>query len=262
MTDGKQVLKLNIRPTPDQSWTLADIFKKKAFPSSWRRVFEESEYDLIELSEILEDEEKKYGYWYPLKQDLFSAFEHTSLNDVRVVIIGQDPYPQSLDSGLPRATGMSFSVRKDDVIPSSLKNIYLELKNTVKEFEIPDHGDLTEWAKQGVLLLNSCLTVRPSQPESHKKIWMGFVYKGVKAIGEVRPKTIYLLWGAKAQEMAKIIDQPAIILISAHPSGFSANRGFFGCDHFNKVNGYLKDDPKGPINWQITPIGGKYMKKI
>jgi hypothetical protein len=152
---------------------------------------------------------------------------------------------------------MSFSVRREDSIPSSLQNIYSELVTSVRGFTKPDHGDLKDWARQGVLLLNSCLTVRPGQAGSHGDIWLGFISKVIKAIAAVNPYCIYMLWGRDAQKLESMIlnvGERSIILKAAHPSGLSAKHGFFGCNHFNLANESLLKHKKTGIIWSIAPL--------
>ena len=249
------MITLNIMSRPvDQSWTIEKI-AREARPITWEAVFEDAMNELIDVSQILEEDEKTYGSFYPQKKDIFSAFHYTTLNNVKVVIIGQDPYHQSVyinGKTVPRATGLSFSVRQEDSIPSSLQNIYTELSNSVRGFRKPDHGDLREWARQGVLLLNTCLTVRPGKPGSHGDIWLGFINKVFKAIAIANPYCIFLLWGRDAQKIKPMLGEKSVILEAAHPSGLSARRGFFGCNHFNLVNESLLHQGKIGINWRIS----------
>jgi uracil-DNA glycosylase len=237
----------------NQKWSIADIAKEYP-PASWERVFEEAAPELHDVSEILKEQEKLYGHFFPLKADLFAAFR-TRLQDVKCVIIGQDPYPQSITLNgisMPRATGLAFSVRKGDSIPSSLQNIYSELAASVKDFIKPTHGNLDEWAMRGVLLLNMSLTVRPGVPGSHGVIWHGFVNRVLKAIAAVNPHCVFMLWGKEAQTIKTMIGERSIILEAAHPSGLSARKGFFGCNHFNLCNDALMRQRKPPIDWRIT----------
>jgi uracil-DNA glycosylase len=235
----------------NKDWNIYQISKKFP-PNSWEKVFKEAKNELKDVSEILQKDEEKNGEFFPLKSDIFRAFYLTPLTNTKVVIIGQDPYHNNVflnGKTLPRAVGMSFSVRRDDAIPSSLQNIFTELSNTVKGFKPPCSGDLSTWAYQGVLLLNTCLTVRPGKPGSHGEIWLGFIYRVFKAISEVNPSCIFLLWGKEAQKLKTMIGEKSVILEAAHPSGFSARRGFFGCNHFNEVNKILLKQGKSEIKW-------------
>ena len=246
------MLKLNIIDEEiEENWTIEKICNRY-IPPSWDDVFSASKEELKIISQILEKQEKIFGQIYPLKKDIFNALYHTPLKSVNVVIIGQDPYHQSININgkvVPRATGLSFSVRREDIIPISLKNIYTELINSVRGFVQPEHGDLTEWAKQGVLMLNSCLTVNPNSPGSHGEIWSGFTKNIFKEIAKINPNCIYVLWGREAQKMKALIGEKSIILEAAHPSGLSARKGFFGCNHFNIINENLVKFNKKPITW-------------
>ncbi len=250
-------LKLNILSKPiDQSWTIERIAKETP-AKTWEHVYKEAEDELRDVSNILIEQENLYGQFYPLKKDTFAAFNYTPLNNTKLVVIGQDPYHQMISIGgiaVPRAVGLSFSVRREDSIPSSLNNIYTELVNTVRGFVKPNHGDLREWCAQGVLLLNTCLTVRPNQPGSHGQIWLGFMYKIFRAIEAVNPNCIYMLWGKEAQKLEPMLGDKSIILKAAHPSGYSASRGFFGCNHFNLANDHLIKQGKPAINWKISSL--------
>jgi uracil-DNA glycosylase len=240
----------------DQTWSI-DKIGTEARPPSWEAVFESAKQDLHIISQELDRRERINGMYYPLKADIFAALYDTPLNNIKAVIIGQDPYPQTLiinGTSLPRAVGLAFSVRKEDSIPSSLNNIYIELTNTVDGFVKPDHGDISEWTAQGVLLLNKCLTVQPGQPGSHDDIWGTFINRIFQAISIVNPTCIYMLWGREAQRVKPMLGKHSIILEAAHPSGLSARRGFFGCNHFNLTNEALIKQGKTPIDWRITPI--------
>ena len=251
------MLTLNVIKAPvDQTWTVERI-AAEAPPITWEKVFEDAKAELHDISTILDEQERTYGQYYPLKRDIFNAFNYTPLNQVKVVILGQDPYHQTINVGgaaVPRAVGLSFSVRREDAIPSSLQNIYTEIANTVRGFAKPDHGDLREWARQGVLLLNPCLTVRPGMAGSHGDIWLGFINKVFKAIAAVNPNCVFLLWGREAQKVKTMLGDRSVVLEAAHPSGLSARRGFFGCNHFNLANDALIRQGKVGINWRISSI--------
>ncbi len=184
---------------------------------------------------------------YPDMHDIFNSLKCSSFKDTRVVIIGQDPY-----HGAGQAHGMCFSVKKGVEPPPSLKNIFKELESDVG-FKIPDHGELTDWAKQGVLLLNTVLTVREATPNSHKgKGWESFTDRVISELNKKNTPVVFLLWGANAKAKAKIIDNPLHVkLETVHPSPLSAYGGFFGCKHFSKTNEILIASGQKPIDWQI-----------
>lgn len=184
---------------------------------------------------------------YPKKHEVFNAFKYRDFYDIKVVILGQDPYHNESE-----AHGLSFSVPKGVAIPSSLKNIFSELNSDIN-IKIPNHGNLISWANQGVLLLNSGLTVRKNQPNSHKLIgWSNFTDKIIKILSEERENLVFVLWGNFAQKKESLINESKhLILKSAHPSGLSAHRGFFSSKPFSKINKYLKENFLEEINWSI-----------
>jgi len=240
----------------DQSWSIQRI-AVDAKPPSWEAVFTDALPELTDVSTVLSEDEKTHGSYYPLKHNIFSAFHQTPLKSVKIVILAQDPYHQSVvinGVSVPRAIGTALSVSQEDSIPSSLQNVYNECANSIKGFVKPDHGDLSEWSKQGVLLINTCLTVRPGHPASHGDIWLGFMNKVFKAIAIENPYCIYMLWGKEAQKLKPILGERSVILEAAHPSGLSANRGFFGCNHFNLANNILIRQNKVGINWRISTL--------
>ncbi len=185
---------------------------------------------------------------HPTEADVFSAFELTPLDKVRVVIIGQDPY-----HGPDQAHGLSFSVNKGVKVPPSLVNIYKELVTDIEGFEKPLHGDLRAWAKQGVLMLNTVLTVEQGKAHSHaKKGWEQFTDGALGVLNQQPQQIIFLLWGSHAiKKSAKITNPIHEILQGPHPSPLSAYRGFFGCKHFSLTNILLESNAKQPINWQV-----------
>lgn len=200
----------------------------------------------LNLCKFLENEYAQQKI-YPPKQDIFNGLKFTPFNDVKVVIIGQDPYHQP-----NQAHGLCFSVKKGVKIPPSLKNIYKEL-NSDLGLVTPNHGDLTEWARQGVLMLNSVLTVREGCPNSHKnKGWEIFTDKIIEVLNDHETPIVFLLWGANARKKAEIITNPKHLkLCTVHPSPLSAYGGFFGCKHFSKANEFLTQNGLTPINWEI-----------
>lgn len=184
---------------------------------------------------------------YPPQKDVFNAFRFTELGDIKVVILGQDPY-----HGPNQAHGLSFSVLPGVRTPPSLVNMYKELATDIPGFKIPEHGYLESWAKQGVLLLNTVLTVEAGQAHSHAQFgWEIFTDRVIAAINQHRDGVVFLLWGSHAQKKGSIIDrQRHCVLATVHPSPLSAHRGFLGCQHFSKTNQYLQERGLTPIDWQ------------
>ena len=183
---------------------------------------------------------------YPPQKDVFNAFRFTELGDVKVVILGQDPY-----HGPNQAHGLSFSVLPGINPPPSLVNMYKELENSITGFTRPKHGYLESWARQGVLLLNTVLTVEAGQAHSHAKLgWETFTDKVIALINQHCEGVVFLLWGAHAQKKGRIIDrQRHHVLAAPHPSPLSAHRGFLGCGHFVQTNQYLAERGASPIDW-------------
>lgn len=200
----------------------------------------------IELMNFLKEEYSNRKV-FPPKKEIFSAFNYKNPEEIKVVIIGQDPY-----HGDFQANGLSFSVNQGLKLPPSLKNIIKELKSDVDISE-PMHGDLSNWASQGVLLLNTCLTVRAHEPLSHQnKGWERFTDQIIKILSDSNQNIIFLLWGKKAETKKELIAKNNFVLISQHPSPLSAYRGFFGCKHFSQANKILLSLGKEPINWEIN----------
>lgn len=225
--------------------------------STWNEMFFRSKKKLSVISEIVTKEERLYKI-LPLKTDIFNAFKLTPLNKVKVVIFGQDPYTKMFSPRLPVAVGLAFSVRRGDSIPPSLRNIYKELQTDIKGFVIPNHGDISCWCDQGVLLLNTCLTLRLEESNSHKELWIPFVVEAIKVVIETNPSCIFLLWGAKAQKLEQHIGSKNIKLLAPHPAascyGKAAiipGRSFFGCKHFSQVNTILEEKGIPTIDWTV-----------
>ena len=185
---------------------------------------------------------------YPPRGTWFKAFEYSSFSSTKVVILGQDPY-----HGEGQAEGLSFSVPKGMGIPPSLRNIYKELDQDDVDFTNPGHGHLENWAKQGVLLLNSVLTVEKNSPASHaNQGWEVFTDQVITLLNDNKDNLVFLLWGAYANKKSVLIDSNKhLILSAAHPSPFSAHKGFFGCKHFSKTNSYLKSSNQELIDWSL-----------
>ena len=184
---------------------------------------------------------------FPPADEIFNAFHFTPLSQVKVVILGQDPY-----HNYGQAHGLCFSVKKGVEIPPSLANIYQELHDDLG-CKIPEHGCLTKWARQGVLMLNTVLTVRAHQAHSHRDIgWEEFTDAAIRALNKEDRPIVFILWGAPAQRKAVMLDNPAHLILKApHPSPLSAFRGFFGSRPFSKANAFLREHGEAEIDWQI-----------
>lgn len=217
--------------TGDWQKALAGEFKKQYYKDLYAFVKEEYATRVI----------------YPPADDIFNALHFTPLHDVKVLILGQDPYHEP-----GQAHGLCFSVKKGVPVPPSLINIYQELREDLG-CTVPDHGNLESWAAQGVLLLNTLLTVRAHQAFSHKgKGWEQFTDAVIRAVNDLEQPVVCMLWGRPAQEKAAMLTNPHHLVLKApHPSPLSAYRGFFGCRHFSKCNAFLTARGVQPVDWQI-----------
>lgn len=196
------------------------------------------------LMDFVDNEYENYTI-YPKKENIYNALKLTSPENVKIVILGQDPY---INEG--QAHGLSFSVQDGIAIPPSLRNIYKELESDLGIVQ-PNSGNLTKWAEQGVLLLNTILTVRAGSSNSHEgRGWRTFTNKIIEYLGK-KENIVFLLWGKNAQEKEWLIGSKNLVLKAPHPSPLSAYRGFFGCKHFSKANEYLKENGITPIDWQL-----------
>ena len=201
------------------------------------------------LADFLRSEKRAGKVLYPPGPEIFNAFAHTPFDKVRVVILGQDPY-----HGPGQAHGLCFSVRPGVPVPPSLNNIFAEIERDLG-IPRPDHGCLTPWADQGVLLLNSVMTVEQGRAGAHQnKGWEGFTDAAIEALNREREGLVFLLWGAYAQRKGRLVD-PArhLVLSSVHPSPLSAHRGFIGNGHFSAANRYLQNRGQKPIDWSLPP---------
>lgn len=221
-------------------------FVKPELINAWNSLFSSKEITVL-LTEINETliNRCKNNTIYPPSNSVFSAFELTPLDSVKVVILGQDPY-----HGQGQAHGLAFSVPRGQKLPPSLRNIFKELQSDLRK-DIPWHGDLSFWAEQGVLLLNTCLTVEAGKPASHAKIgWEKFTAAAIRLILQSKPDCVFILWGKHAQQLMDNFEVTSQhILSSPHPSPLSANKGFFGSKPFSKTNQYLTSKGLSPITW-------------
>ncbi len=228
------------------------IQKSGILHSSWQQVLG-AEFDqpyMQSLKSFLISEKQAGKVLYPPGPEIFNAFNHTHFEDVKVVVLGQDPY-----HGVGQAHGLSFSVQPGIKVPPSLVNIYKEIE---RGLGIPraSHGCLTSWSDQGVLLLNAVLTVEQGNAGAHqKKGWEVFTDKVIAELNEKRENLVFLLWGSYAQKKGALIDRDRhCVLMAPHPSPLSAHRGFLGCDHFSKTNEYLTSIGKTEIDWRVDEL--------
>lgn len=224
---------------------------ERLITSSWKNILkDEFEKDYFKNLESFLENEYNLTTIYPDKENIFNALNYTDYNDVKVVILGQDPY-----HGANQAHGLSFSVKPGIKLPPSLRNIFKELESDLG-YAIPNNGYLKEWADQGILLLNTVLTVREGMANSHKnKGWEKFTDAIIKILNTREKLIVFILWGNNAINKKKYITNPNHYIIeSVHPSPLSATRGFFGSKPFSKCNTYLENTNQTPINWRISNI--------
>lgn len=218
--------------------------------SNWQEfiAMEKQQQYFQHIDGFLETEHRCGKHIYPPKEEIYAAFDLTPMDKVKVVLLGQDPY-----HGAGQAHGLCFSVKPEIKIPPSLVNIYKELVTDIEGFQIPQHGYLVNWAKQGVLMLNTVLTVEQGKAHSHANIgWETFTSNALSLLNKIPQPIIFILWGSHAFKKAQVITSPHHILLKApHPSPLSAYRGFFGCQHFSQVNRQLIAWGKQPIDWQV-----------
>jgi uracil-DNA glycosylase len=221
-------------------------------PTSWRRQVggEVGKPYFRRLEEFVQREREEFEV-YPAEGETFQALELTPFRKVSVVLLGQDPYP-----GPGQAHGLCFSVKPDVALPASLRNIYKELKSDIPGFRVPNNGYLASWARQGVLMLNTVLTVRAGAIGSHRgKGWETFTDAVIEKVNAKKEAVVFLLWGRDAQGKAGMIDEGRhVVLRAAHPSPLSARHGFFGTHPFSSTNRALRDAGKPEIDWQIPDI--------
>ncbi|MHA4810233.1 uracil-DNA glycosylase [Flavitalea flava] len=216
---------------------------------SWKEVLKQEfkKPHFLQIATFLKTEKLAGKTIYPPGSLIFNAFNTTPFVNVKVVILGQDPY-----HGPGQAHGLSFSVPRGVSAPPSLVNIFKELKNDIG-ISIPNHGNLTHWAEQGVLLLNASLTVRDGEPMSHAKIgWADFTDTVIEKISAEKEHVVFMLWGKFAQEKQGLVDETKhLVLRAAHPSPFSVDKGFYGCRHFSKANAWLMKNGIDPVDWAL-----------
>ena len=219
--------------------------------NDWDSILNE-EIEKKYFKDIMEFIESEYASKtvYPPKNEIFNAFKFTSLSEVKVVILGQDPYHEK-----GQAHGLAFSTPEGRPIPRSLKNIFKEIEEEY-DYPIPDSGCLEKWAKQGVFLLNTVLTVREGEANSHSNCgWQTFTDNVIKILNDQNQPIVFLLWGKQAERKKELLKNPNhLVLVTSHPSPFSARRGFFGCNHFMLANEYLRKNDMDEIDWKLSTV--------
>ncbi len=216
--------------------------------NTWKYFFrQEKEKEYLKKLEVFVKDQYSKTTVFPAYENIFNAYRYTKPKDIKAVILGQDPY-----HNVGQAHGLSFSVNKGVALPPSLVNIYKELEDDLG-IKTPNHGFLEKWALQGVMLLNTVLTVRAHEANSHKGMgWETFTDNTIKYINELDQPIVFLLWGSPAQQKAKFLNNKKHLVLKApHPSPLSAYRGFFGCKHFSQTNEFLKKNNVEPIDWEI-----------
>jgi uracil-DNA glycosylase len=250
----KSVMTLNDLPKVEGVTTIIELARKYP-PAGYINLFKDADDELEQISTLIEEDGRPYT---PALPDMFSALH--MVPDPRVVFIGQDPYPTVYADMTCDAMGCSFAVRPGFKAPGSLQNVYKELQLEYPNYRIPVHGDLTHWMQQGCLFLNKCLTFPLGDVDQYGmtrkkhadyKLWDPFIKKVCADIARKRPDCIFILWGAKAKTVKEFLGEKSKVLEGVHPSGMSASRGFFGCNHFKAINQYLQSKGEAIIDWQL-----------
>jgi len=243
---------------PEQTQQIQEIydgtivsFSRVYTPHHWEYFFSLAYPEIQHASNLVLVKQQTHIV-YPAIHEIFTAFNLTAPHNVKVVILGQDPYPNViLGTNIPTAHGLSFSTRKGAPIPRSLQTIFKEIERTYPSATFAN-GDLTQWANQGVLMLNSCLTVNKEVPGSHEGIWNPFIKKVIDYVCYCNPKTIFVLWGKPAQKLGTaIIPSGKTTLMAGHPSPLNRKKDFMGCNHFVQINEILTQNGDHPIDWSI-----------
>lgn len=220
----------------------------KKLGNDWDKFIEREQNTLyFQKMDVFLEKEYENKIIYPHAEDIFNAFKYTPLSHIKVVILGQDPYHEP-----NQAHGLAFSTPEGNPIPRSLSNIFKEI-NQEYSYEIPENGCLEKWAKQGVFLLNTVLTVEEANANSHSDCgWQKFTDNVIKEINKQDQPIVFMLWGKQAEKKKELLNNPNhLVLITSHPSPFSARRGFFGCNHFKQANTFLKENNVEEIDWKL-----------
>jgi uracil-DNA glycosylase len=237
-----------------KNWSIETI-AKECTPWSWDRVFNDAKDELKDISEMIENRKTQLC---PQKQNIFNAFHMTPLHKIKVVILSDSPYCEINEfTGLPRDIGLAYSQSRQDLPSQAIKNIFTELKNEYPEYQVPNHGNLVEWASRGVLLLNACLTTDINVRSAHMRLWMGFIHYVINALMVRHPNMIYLFWGNKCDDIKTMLNNKCVILEAGNPHSKYQSKdprfAFLGCGHFRKVNDILKQRGEKEIDWSVSP---------
>ncbi len=242
-----KISKIKIKFAIDQSWNIYDIVTKNA-PSSWENAFKNADLELRHINKILTKYEAINGISYPRRSDIFKAFEYTKLKDIKMVFVCSEPYNNTNIDGNPMATGLALSVTKNSSIPKQLYNLFNIMNKQIADFSVPKHGDLTEWAKNGILLLNVSLTVKPGESKSHSELWTGFTMKVIEEINVAKKNIPYILFGKDAAKVSQFIGGTSLIISVGNMYNMEEDLG----DAFTKIRTYLTKHNLEMPNFKIT----------
>jgi uracil-DNA glycosylase len=252
--EEKSLIASNTKLYDSSQYTTADLptLFTRLIPLGWIELFTDYTRELDDVGTVLKKMvERSHIIICPAPYNIFRAFTLTPWWDVKVVILGQDPYYQ-LENGIPSATGCSFECRVGDPIRQSLKNIFLVLSKTVEGFKFPDSGDLSKWTSQGVLMVNACPTTESGVPGAHKNIWKFFMLRVLQFLSKKKKNVVYMLWGRDAQSYRTAINTSSnFILEASHPVAQGKSNDFFSCDHFNQCNRHLESSGQTLIDWRL-----------
>ena len=238
--------RLILRQKVDNSWSIYDLATKNT-PISWEGAFKKADYELQHINKILNKYEAINGISYPYRSNIFKAFDLTRLEDVKAVFISAEPYSGSDYDGLPMATGLALSVRRSSPIPRSLNNLFYLMNKQIANFSVPKHADLTRWAKNGILLLNISLTVKPGESGSHSELWTGFTMKIIEEITLLKKNLPFILFGKDSNKMAQYITGGALIITAQSMYNLEEDLG----DAFTRISKFLAKHQKEELDYRL-----------
>jgi uracil-DNA glycosylase len=239
-------IKIKLKFKVDQSWNIYDIATKNT-PESWENAFKNADKELKHISDLLQKQETKYGTFFPYKKNIFKAFDIIKLQDVKCIFIGLEPYSTTDDSGLPMATGLALSVNKHCSIPKMVYSMYEVLATETKSFEIPKHGDLSDLAKCGILLLNISLTVKPDTPKSHSELWTGFTMHIIEELIKVHKYLPFVFFGKDCAKISQFINGSSLVVTVNNTYSIKEDLK----DKFTEINKFLSKHDKAELDFKI-----------